>query len=283
MSQNNTVDTIEITFRFAGFSQVEKELLPVWLESIGFEGFTEEDNTLVAYIAANRYHRSELDKTLKERFLPAGCYEEKSIADKNWNEYWESSFQPTTIDGRCYIRAPFHKADPSCPYDIIIEPKMSFGTGHHETTSLMVSELLRTDLKRAKVLDAGCGTGILAIISEKLGAEEIVAVDIDPWSYKNAAENILTNQCSHIRLIHGDAGALDEEVFDIILANLNLNILRHVMVRLAALLRRKGILLISGVFKEDAETMTGEAEKHGLAYRGSNVRNQWALLRYEKI
>ncbi len=185
------------------------------------------------------------------------------------------------LDKVC-VRAPFHPAS-DLEYDIVIEPKMSFGTGHHETTHLMIEHLLETDLNGKTVLDMGCGTGILAIFSEMRGAASVEAIDIDPWCYENSVENAERNNCQNIRVFQGDAELLRDQRFDVVIANINRNILLQDMPAYARCLNPKGILLLSGFYAEDVEHIGQKAEELGLELQGRKERNRWVGLKYVNL
>lgn len=277
------MDYFEITFRLTGIPDDQRELFPYQIESLGFEGFNEIGSGLLAYIPSNLYDRDLLIETLRNQQIPEDCFSEARLPDKNWNEDWEKNFEPVVIDDRCLIRAPFHKPDSAYPLEIIIEPKMSFGTGHHATTSLMISEMLKIDLKNKSLFDAGCGTGILAILAEKLGANDITAIDIDEWSFRNATENINNNNCNRITVMLGDAATVTGKSFDVIVANINLNILKSGLQHYSKLLLSQGQLLMSGILVSDLEVIKIETSNCGLVFEDSNTLNNWALVRFKKI
>jgi ribosomal protein L11 methyltransferase len=273
---------IEISFTLNKISTSDQELMPFRLEKIGYEGFNESAGLLLAYISSEAFNADTLIELLQEHHLSSDCFTITELPDKNWNEEWERNFQPVVIDNKCYIRAPFHKPDPLFPIEIIIEPKMSFGTGHHATTSLMVKEILEMDMKDRKVLDAGCGTGILAILSEKMGAEDVTAVDIDEWSFINAKENAGMNHCEKIHLILGDAGSVNNTTFDYILANINLNILKSGLKNYESLLRPQGRLIMSGILDTDIPALRSETEKYNLTFEYSKTLSNWAVVSFKK-
>jgi ribosomal protein L11 methyltransferase len=221
-------------------------------------------------------------KLLLELGIKEPVYSIVRLPDKNWNEIWESNYEPVTI-GKCRIRAPFHTPDSNFFPELVIEPKMSFGTGHHATTSLMVTEMLCTDFKNKIVLDAGCGTGILAILAEKLGASQVTAIDIDEWSYRNSHENILLNKCNKIQLLHGDLGTMDGQTFDVVLANINLNIHLKNLAIYSKLCKKDGSLLISGILSTDIQPLNNETKKHGFSFIISSIHENWGLIRYLKV
>jgi ribosomal protein L11 methyltransferase len=261
------------------------EILIAELADLGFESFTEDDTGFKAYINACNY-RAKSVKELFERFRDAGpeklSFEVTKIGSKNWNAVWESNFQAITIADRCHIRAPFHEAKPEIEYEIIIEPKMSFGTGHHETTSLVVKWLLETEIKGKSVLDMGCGTGVLAILAAKKGASHVTAIDNYLFAYENTIENAERNSISDMRILHGDAGLLGDEDFDVIIANITRNVLLEDMAAYVNVLRPGGILLLSGFLAFDKDIIFAEGSKLGLHHAGEKTLKDWVSLKLTK-
>lgn len=261
------------------------EILIAELADLGFESFTEEDTGFKAYINACNY-RAKAVKELFERFKDAGpeklSFEVVKIGSRNWNAVWESNFQAITIADRCHIRAPFHQPNPAVEYEIIIEPKMSFGTGHHETTALVVEWLLETDLQGKAVLDMGCGTGVLAILAAKRGASHVTAIDNYLFAYENTIENAERNSISHMRILHGDAGLLCDESFDVIIANITRNVLLEDMAAYVNVLRPGGILLLSGFLAFDKDIIFAEGAGQGLNYAGEKTLKDWVSLKLTK-
>jgi ribosomal protein L11 methyltransferase len=276
------MDYIEICFPTAIAGDVLCELLPYWLGNINFEGFFESETGLKAYIPVTVYNRQVLTEQLRQHSGMDIPFTEDVIPDKNWNEEWEHNYDPVIIDDVCLIRAPFHKNQRSYPYEIVLEPKMSFGTGHHETTSLMISEMLKTDLTGLSVLDAGCGTGILAILAEMQGAARVLAIDFDIWCYRNASENITRNSCRHIVLVKGDVMTMKDGLYDCILANINIGILKNALTKFERQLKKEGHLIISGILTGDVEVLVAESKKSGLELVTSASLNTWALVRFKK-
>jgi ribosomal protein L11 methyltransferase len=203
------------------------------------------------------------------------------IEQTNWNSEWEKNFNPIQVDNLVSIRAPFHE-NPNLKYDIVIEPKMSFGTGHHETTHMMVQHLLDLDLTNKKVLDMGCGTGILAIFAEMKGANPIDAIDIDNWCYQNSVENVERNNCSNIDVYEGDASLLINKKYDVIIANINRNILLNDMQVYMNCLSDNGTLLLSGFYQEDITIIDAEVSKYQFKIDKIIERNNWVALKYQK-
>ncbi|MDQ8014804.1 MAG: 50S ribosomal protein L11 methyltransferase, partial [Flavobacterium nitrogenifigens] len=206
-------------------------------------------------------------------------YTIEEIDQVNWNEEWEKNFEPIDVDGKCHVRAPFHEKT-DAEFDIVIEPKMSFGTGHHETTHMMIQHLLEMDVKGLKTLDMGCGTAILAILAEMKGAEPIDAIDIDNWCYLNSIENAERNNCKHISVYEGDAALLAGKKYDLIIANINRNILLNDMQSYVDALNPKGIILFSGFYEEDIPFIDASCVEKGLTYVKKLQRNNWVSLKY---
>jgi len=276
------MDAIYIAYDFnVSPKEPATEMLIAQLGYVGFESFVEQDNGVKAYIQKQEWN----SKILEDVFLLHSnefniTFEHNEIAQTNWNEEWEKNFNPIQVDDLVSIRAPFH-TNPSLQFDIVIEPKMSFGTGHHETTHMMVQHLLALDLDTKKVLDMGCGTGILAIFAEMKGAKPIDAIDIDRWCYENSLENIQRNNCNHITVYEGDASLLKEK-YDVIIANINRNILLSDMKTYTDCLNENGVLLLSGFYKEDIVIIEDEVTKHGLTFETMIQRNNWVALKYVK-
>ncbi|MFY7672540.1 50S ribosomal protein L11 methyltransferase [Tenacibaculum sp. MEBiC06402] len=258
------------------------EILIAELGSVGFESFVENDNGVVAYIQQQEWNENLLEDIFiikSDEFDVSYTY--KEIAQENWNEEWEKNFQPIQVDDKVSIRAPFHE-NPNLPYDIVIEPKMSFGTGHHETTHMMVQHLLQLDVENKKVLDMGCGTGILAIFAEMKGAKPIDAIDIDNWCYLNSLENVERNNCEHISVYEGDAALLTDKKYDVIIANINRNILLSDIKKYVSCLNEKGIVLLSGFYEQDIPIIDEEAKIYDLTLDSVIKRNNWVAVKYLK-
>ncbi|CAM1361198.1 Ribosomal protein L11 methyltransferase [Tenacibaculum soleae] len=258
------------------------EILIAELGEIGFESFVESEYGVTAYIQKNDWKENILEDVfiLKSEAFSID-FKHNEIAQTNWNAEWEKNFNPIQVDDLVSIRAPFH-TNPNLKYDIVIEPKMSFGTGHHETTHMMVQHLLNLDLADKKVLDMGCGTGILAIFAEMKGAQPIDAIDIDAWCYKNSIENVERNNCKNISVYEGDAALLDNKKYDVIIANINRNILLNDMKKFTKCLNEEGVLLLSGFYKEDIPVIDLEVSKYGLTLNKTIKRNNWVALQYQK-
>ena len=277
------MDSIYIAYEFSlSPRDPATEILIAELGDVGFESFVEHDNGVTAYIQKIEWNPNILDNLYvlgSNEFKISFSYIE--VIQTNWNKEWEKNFNPIQVDNLVSIRAPFHK-NPSLKFDIVIEPKMSFGTGHHETTHMMIQHLLALDLENKKVLDMGCGTGILAIFAEKKGAQPIDAIDIDNWCYQNSLENVQRNGCTHIIVLEGDSSLLKQKKYDIIIANINRNILISDMKTYTECLNKNGILLLSGFYKEDVIIIENEVTKHGLSFENLLQKNNWVALKFMK-
>lgn len=277
------MDSIYIAYEFSlSPRDPATEILIAELGHVGFESFVENDNGVTAYIQKQEWNSKILDNLyvlgspeFKIRFS------HHEVIQTNWNKEWENNFNPIQVDGEVSVRAPFHK-NPSLKFDIVIEPKMSFGTGHHETTYMMIQHLLALDLENKKVLDMGCGTGILAIFAEMKGAQPIDAIDIDSWCYKNSLENVQRNRCKYITVLEGDSYLLKGRKYDVIIANINRNILLSDLKTYTDCLNENGVLLLSGFYKEDVTIIEEEVIKHGLYFDNLIQKNNWVAIKYMK-
>jgi ribosomal protein L11 methyltransferase len=260
--------------------ELGSEILVAELGELPFESFIESDSGIVAYIQKQFWTENILDDLhilSSPEFQVSYTIEE--IDQVNWNEEWEKNFEAIEVDGICHVRAPFHpKTD--AKFDIIIEPKMSFGTGHHETTHMMIQHLLEIDVTGKKTLDMGCGTAILAILAEMKGAHPIDAIDIDNWCYLNSIENAERNNCNQITVFEGDAELLKGKKYDLIIANINRNILLNDMQTYVDCLNKEGILLLSGFYSEDIPFIDASCAEKGLTYQKKLDRNNWVSLKY---
>lgn len=277
------MDNIYISYIFkVSPKEPATEILIAELGEVGFESFVENEEGVEAFIQKTDWNAQVLDDIY---VLKSGefqiSYEMREIEQTNWNIEWEKNFNPIQVDGLVSIRAPFHE-NPNLKYDIVIEPKMSFGTGHHETTHMMVQHLLDLDVAGKKVLDMGCGTGILAIFAEMKGAKPIDAIDIDNWCYQNSLENVERNNCKHIAVYEGDASLLKNKKYDVIIANINRNILLNDIQVYASCLDENGVILLSGFYKEDIPVIDAEISKYGLKLDKQIERNNWVALKYVK-
>lgn len=259
------------------------EILIAELGEQAFESFEGTPMGVSAYVQKGLWTADILEdiQILKsEHFIVT--YRKEEIEQVNWNEEWEKNFQPIDVDGVCYVRAPFHEKTQAA-YDIVIEPKMSFGTGHHETTFMMIRHILQNDMEGKVVLDMGCGTAILAILASLRGASEVDAIDIDNWCYLNSIENAERNNCTNIQVYEGDAALLSTTPkYDVILANINRNILLKDMKSYGACLQSGGAIFFSGFYQEDIEAVQKAAEAEGMEYVSTLEKNNWVSLKFIK-
>ena len=262
-------------------SEELSEILIAELAELGYDSFWEQENGFEAYILSSDYDEAQLSQVLeKYKAIGSATYTTHRVEEKNWNVEWESNFEPIIVEDRCLVRADFHKLDKQVPYEIVINPKMSFGTGHHATTYLMLSWQLEIDHTQKKVMDAGCGTGILAIMAHLKGASEITAFDNNEWAVDNSRESFELNHCTHINMFLGTVADIpEEEKFDIILANINRNVLLEEMSLYASRLKPDGTLLLSGFYHYDAALIEAEAKAQGLKVDGQKERNDWVALK----
>lgn len=271
--------------------QPGSDIIIAQLGAVGFESFVESETGVVAYIQKEeafpgRTDELDYDNLLEDVGIMTSelfevSYTAKEIEQINWNEEWEKHFDPIEVDGRCAVRAPFHEKT-EVEFDIVIEPKMSFGTGHHETTHMMIKHLLKLDVSGKKTLDMGSGTGVLAILAEMRGAGPIDAIDIDNWCYLNAIENAERNNCKKLSVYEGDASLLKGRSYDLIIANINRNILLQDIPTYANCLKKDGILLLSGFYIEDLATISEKCNDSKLYFVENFERNNWIACKFEK-
>lgn len=259
------------------------EILVAELGEKAFESFEETETGVSAYVQKDLWTEDILEDIYilqSDQFTIT--YRKEEIKQVNWNEEWEKNFDPIDVDGICYVRAPFHEKT-DATYDIVIEPKMSFGTGHHETTFMMIRQILNNDMEGKNVLDMGCGTAILAILASMRGAKHVDAIDIDNWCYLNSIENASRNNCMAIDVYEGDASIIVKEpTYDVILANINRNILLNDMDKYIASLHVGGAIYFSGFYTEDISAIRKCAEEQGLVYEGNLEKNNWVSLKFVK-
>ncbi len=267
----------KITCTLKQDNEIARELLMQELGNVGFESFVETDDNIEAYIPSVNFSPKIFDTVnLQKNEYFSFDYSIEVIADQNWNEVWEQNyFEPLLIEDQCMIRAPFHDTYPAAKYEIIINPKMAFGTGNHETTHLMIKAILDLELNGKEVLDMGCGSGILAILSAMKGAAAITAIDIDEWSTNNTTENAELNQIGNILVRQGDASLLSDQQFDIILANIQRNILLQDMEAYLKVLKNGGLLIMSGFYVADLEAIEERANSLGMKLTNSAERSNW--------
>jgi len=256
------------------------DILIAELGEVGFESFVETEEGLSAYIQKEDWNENILEDIQilnSDEFEIQYTFEE--IEQTNWNIEWEKNFNPIIVDDICSVRAPFHEK-PNTNYDIVIEPKMSFGTGHHETTHMMIQHILKNEFTNKSVLDMGCGTGILAILTEMKGAKPINAIDYDNLCYLNSLENVERNDCKHITVLEGDAELLKNRSYDIIIANINRNILLNDINVYVGCLNTNGSLFLSGFYREDIPSIEAECNKYNLKLVEVIEENNWVALKF---
>ena len=278
------MDYIRITLKITPFEEWLRDILVAQLGEIGFDSFIETEGGIEAYIPENKFHDNELQFVLNE-FQDDFSFsmEKETIKGRNWNEEWEKNyFEPLLIADKCVIRAPFHKVYPKAQYEIVIEPNMAFGTGNHETTAMMVETILENDFENKTVLDMGCGTGILGIMASMKGAHKVTAIDIDEWSFKGAIENSAINNVQNIVIKQGDAGLLGNEKYDIILANIHKNVLISDLPAYNSVLKKGGLLVMSGFYYEDIPDITEAARMQKLEPTDYLVKNNWVAYSFRK-
>jgi len=260
------------------------DILIAELGEIGFDTFQETDEGFNAYIGEAEFDEAEVKEIIqKYSFLGIARYQVGKVPKENWNQTWETNYHPIEIPGRCRVRASFHEADASFPLEIVINPKMSFGTGHHSTTYLMMELLLDTDVKGKSVFDFGTGTGILAILAAKLGATQIDASDIDEWCIENGMENFAINDYDGIKIQLGTVKEVKKKPsYDLILANINRNVLLEEMPDYVSVLPIGGLLYLSGFYEEDLPVIEEKANSLGLKRTGYRVRDNWTAVSFEK-
>lgn len=275
------MDYLEFAFRVVP-AEPGLEIAQAALSTLAFDTFTMEDEVLRAYIPEELFSQEDFDALFLWQLEGFDIrYEKTKIEQRNWNEEWEKNFTPIDVDALATIRAPFHPA-PEQGLDILIEPRMSFGTGHHQTTYMMMRQVLEMDCAGKEVCDMGCGTGVLAIAAAKKGAKCVLAVDIDQWAYENALDNIAANHTPQIQVVLGGAEALGNRTFDILLANINRNILLKYMADYAQAVRPGGRLVMSGFYVPDNEAILLEAGKHGFSLEKALEKDRWSSLRLIK-
>jgi len=267
----------QISFKLSPDSQENREILVAMLGSLPFESFDETEDRIMGYIPGETFDSAEIAETTS--FLPFAIqFESELIPDKNWNEVWEKNyFKPLLIGGRCLVRAPFHTNYPSSEYELVIEPKMAFGTGNHETTTLVAEQILDVDLTGKSVLDMGCGTGILGMLASLRGAAKVTAIDIDSWSYESTIENARLNHITNIDAWLGDASLLGHQQFDVVFANIHKNVIINDLPKYTSVLKSGGILFLSGFYKHDMPDIKQKAESLGLIESRFQEKNNWVV------
>lgn len=275
------MDYLEFTLNL--LPETDPEVVMALLSEAGFESFDDNDGPLRGYIPETLFDPAGvlpvLDEMVEKGWI---LYRYETVQSQNWNALWESNYNPVIIDGQCRVRAPFHLPDNDFRYDLLIEPRMSFGTAHHETTELMISMLLVEEetIKGQRVLDMGCGTGVLAILADKMGAGECVAIDNDDWAFENALDNKEKNKAASVTILRGDAGNIPEPAYDLIMANINRNVLLRDLSVYNNHLLTPGNLLISGFYEEDLPSLLQVATTMGFRLQKTKVKNRWMCAKF---
>lgn len=259
------------------------EILIAFLGELPFDTFQEAENGLDAFVP-DKLHSENIYKAVEELSQQFDFqFEKEFIKAQNWNKVWESNFQPIIVDDFCGIRANFHEPINQVKHEIVLDPKMAFGTGHHETTHMMIQQMESLDFKDKKVFDYGCGTGILAILAAKLGAKDITAVDIELASFENTIENAEINNVTSINCIHGDLSDIKESGFEVILANINRNVILESLSSLYTMLDENGKLIVSGILEKDTNLILDTSKKHGFLQMKTKSRGNWISILFEKV
>ncbi len=262
--------------------EAQNEILMALLGELEYESFEELDNGLLAYIQETFFNEESLNDLTEQLVAMDFSYSFEKIEDKNWNEVWESNYPAVTIGGDCHVRAPFHEPNTEVKYEIVIEPQMSFGTAHHETTAMILEYILKHEFVDEAVLDMGCGTGVLSILAAMKGAKTIEAIDIDEWAYKNSLENVKRNGFPDIKVIQGSAFDLDGKSFSVVFANINRNILLKDMKAYVDCMTLNSRIYFSGFYESDLAVIREEAENLGLSFISHKVKNNWTAAYFEK-
>jgi ribosomal protein L11 methyltransferase len=279
------VDYIKSIFKVSSNEDFVKDVLSAELAEIGYESFETETDNLIAYCPINQFDKENVLNLLQEfPFETSISVAHEEMKAQNWNEEWEKNFfSPIIVENRCVIHSSFHTEIPQLEYNILIDPRMSFGTGHHSTTSLMIASMLEMNMQNKNMLDMGCGTAVLAILAKKMGAKSVVGIDIDEWAYKNALDNIQLNDCQEIDIRMGGVEQLTEnDSFDVIFANINRNILLNDMEKYVNVLTTNGHLFMSGFYENDIEMIRQKAETLGLQFVSYKEKSTWVAVQFEK-
>ncbi|TCD08208.1 50S ribosomal protein L11 methyltransferase [Pedobacter frigidisoli] len=275
---------IKAVFKFESIENFQQDLLISDLADLGFDTFEDSESGFTAFVIKENFSEQALKDLLAihaEDFTTD--YNLEDVADENWNAEWEKNFSPLIIDDVCYVRATFHEPQPSYPYEIVIDPKMAFGTGHHQTTTMVMQYILAADLKDKNILDMGCGTGILAILAAKLGAKNLMAIDYDDICYESALENAALNKVTNLKALCGSKEVIPNEEYDVIFANINRNILLDQIGRYAEVLKSEGKIFFSGFYLDpDLSMITAECAKHEIHYIDHKQNGDWVAAQFEK-
>lgn len=271
---------IQLSLKLNPCNENVTDILSYQLGEIGYDSFITTDQGVDAYIPELNFSEKKLEDLMQHLLIDAEVdYEFNVLEDKDWNKEWEKNyFTPLIISDKCLVRSSFHEVERQFTYEIIIDPKMAFGTGHHQTTLLMLQEILQLDLKDKSVLDMGCGTAVLAILASKMGASPIVAIDIDEWAYENAKENTALNDITNVEVKLGDATVIGDDKFNFIFANINRNILLQDISTYAKTLEKRGVLMMSGFYLEDVPIIKLECEKNDLLFQKIEQKDNWTMM-----
>lgn len=275
---------IEVIFTSTPQNETINDVLSAGLAEIGFESFVSSEKGLTAYIKEESFDRAKVDILIGDFPLEAKIdYVTSRIEGQDWNEEWEKNyFKPLVIDDRCIIQSSFHNEPATYEYNIYIDPKMAFGTGHHQTTELVIRQMLSFDFSGKQVLDMGCGTAILAILASMRGASLVKAIDIDQWAYDNAVENLQVNHVNNVKVEIGGSELLGNEMFDVILANINRNILLADIDKYSAVLTEGGDLFMSGFYEKDIQAIKDKCADNRLVFIDHTTKDEWAVVRFGK-
>jgi len=260
----------------------QSDLVLAFLSQLPFEAFQEETNELIAWLPASEYNDNFKQQfaAVKSKFDLSD--QQEVIKPKNWNAIWESSHQPISVGNFCQVRADFHEKQTDVQYDIIINPKMAFGTGHHETTYMMMDQMKGLKFDKTRVLDLGCGTGVLAILAAKMGSNDIIAIDNDPAAYENTLDNLKVNDLEGVKTIRGTLKDVEEKQFDYILANINRSVILDSLSSLYNLLKQQGILLVSGIITSDEELLLRKAKENNFEQVDIQYKNDWICVAFTR-
>lgn len=273
--------TLEYSFT-APSSDIQHDMLTTMLADIGFDSFMDDEQGLKAYCSSDNRNDLAVENLLSDpAFFDIHLLKVDEMPDKDWNELWEASYQPVVINERCRVRAPFHEPSANFEFDLVIEPKMSFGTANHETTAQTIQLMLETGFQGKDVLDMGSGTAVLAILAKKLGAARTLAIDNDEWAYRNAFTNCELNGIADIEIVLGDASSINGK-FDVVMANINRNILLRDMHHYVEAMRPEAHIFFSGFYTADLESVKTEASRLGLRYQRHISRNDWVAAEFVK-
>ncbi|HET6559162.1 MAG TPA: 50S ribosomal protein L11 methyltransferase [Prolixibacteraceae bacterium] len=272
----------KITFTLSPDSEENREILVAVLSELSFDSFDETEDRVLGYSPGEAFDMEAM-KEITSSLPFAVATDRELIPDQNWNEVWEKNyFKPLLIGGRCLVRAPFHTDYEKAEYELVIEPKMAFGTGNHETTTLMAEQILDMDLTGKTVLDMGCGTGILGMLASLRGAQQVTAIDIDKWSYESTQENAQLNNIHNLQAKLGDASLLGGETYEVVFANIHKNVIINDLPVYEKVLEKEGILYLSGFYNHDMADVKAKAESLGLQERGHHEKNNWVVYAFFK-